>query len=109
MCPRGLESHAFGGLMVDKPTQDVFPDKPKEDTRPKIEPELLTISQFCQLGNVGPTVAYEELAAGRLKGKKIRSKTVIERAEARRWIAELPPYKRKDQKDEGGPNAESSA
>jgi len=51
----------------------------------------LTVSGFCKLYNVGRTLAYSEIKAGRLTARKIGAKrTVILRSEADRWANSLP-------------------
>ena len=50
----------------------------------------LTVEEFCRGYRVGRTTAYEEINAGRLTARKRGARTLIERAEARRWFASLP-------------------
>ena len=52
-----------------------------------------TVDGFCRKYGIGRTAFYEEVTAGRLKAKKRGTRTMIERAEARRWFANLPPLK----------------
>lgn len=48
------------------------------------------ISEFCKAFGVGRSFVYEELAAGRLKAKKIGRKNLITKADAEEWLASLP-------------------
>ena len=50
-----------------------------------------SILEFCEIAGVGRTKAYEELAAGRLKAKKVGSRTLI--TNAPEWLDSLPDYK----------------
>ena len=49
-----------------------------------------TVDSFCRKYGIGRTSFYEEVTAGRLKAKKYGTRTIIERAEAQRWFANLP-------------------
>ena len=51
-----------------------------------------TVDGFCRKYGIGRTAFYEEVTAGRLKAKKRGTRTMIERAEARRWFANLPSF-----------------
>ena len=51
-----------------------------------------TPASFCKKENIGHTKFYEEVNSGRLKAKKIGSKTVVLPEERRRWRANLPDY-----------------
>jgi len=53
-----------------------------------------TVDGFCRKYCIGRTAFYEEVTAGRLKAKKRGTRTMIERAEARQWFANLPASKR---------------
>ena len=52
----------------------------------------LTVDGFCRKYGIGRTSFYEEVTAGHLKAKKYGKRTMIERAEARRWFANLPSF-----------------
>jgi excisionase family DNA binding protein len=52
-----------------------------------------TVEEFCQRFGIGRTSFYDEVNEGRLTAKKRGSRTLIERAEARRWLASLPDFK----------------
>ena len=51
-----------------------------------------TVDSFCRKYGIGRTSFYEEVTAGHLKAKKYGKWTMIERAEARRWFANLPSF-----------------
>ena len=51
-----------------------------------------TVDGFCRKYGIGRTAFYEEVTAGRLKAKKRGTRTMIERAEARLWFANLPSF-----------------
>ena len=55
------------------------------------EPEKLALSidSCCRLCSVGRTFLYQEIAAGRLRAVKAGRRTLIEAAEARRWLSSL--------------------
>jgi excisionase family DNA binding protein len=49
----------------------------------------LTVNQFCELYKIGRTYLYAQVKTGRLQVKKAGTKTLISRAEGRRWFAAL--------------------
>jgi len=51
-----------------------------------------TVDGFCRKYGIGRTSFYEEVTAGHLKAKKYGKRTMIERAEARRWFANLSSF-----------------
>ena len=53
-----------------------------------------SIPEFCKIAGVGRTKAYEELAAGRLKAKKVGSRTLI--TNAAEWLDSLPDFEPSD-------------
>lgn len=53
-------------------------------------PELMTMGDFLARYSIGRTTAYREVAAGRLKLRKIGTATRIARADAEAWAASLP-------------------
>lgn len=57
------------------------------------EPLAYPLPAFLKLAGIGRTKAYEEIAAGRLKARKMGSRTVILAADARAWLETLPPLK----------------
>ena len=55
-------------------------------------PIALSIAEFCRTYGVGRSTAYELIAAGALEAKKAGPKTLIDRASAERWYANLPGF-----------------
>ncbi len=53
-------------------------------------PELMTVADFLARYSIGRTTAYREVAAGRLKMRKLGSATRIARADAEAWASRLP-------------------
>jgi hypothetical protein len=49
----------------------------------------LSVKDFCRWASLGRTAVYEEIARGKLKARKIGRRTIIPRAEARRWLNSL--------------------
>ena len=68
-----------------------FPDVPGGAPPSGAEPQkiALSIADFCRLCSVGRTFVYEEIAAGRLRACKAGRRTLIDAAEARRWLTSL--------------------
>ena len=52
----------------------------------KLAYSICTLSDACELGR---TFIYEEIKAGRLRTLKAGRRTLIEAAEARRWLSSL--------------------
>jgi hypothetical protein len=51
-----------------------------------------TVSEFIDKYGVGKNLVYDEIAAGRLRAKKVGSrKTIIPKESARAWLKSLPP------------------
>ena len=61
----------------------------------------LSIADFCRLCSVGRTFVYEEIAAGRLRACKAGRRTLIDAAEARRWLASLQQIRASTETDRG--------
>ncbi len=53
-------------------------------------PELMTMADFLVRFSIGRTTAYREVAAGRLKIRKLGTATRIARADAEAWANGLP-------------------
>jgi hypothetical protein len=53
-------------------------------------PQAYTIKTFCAAFGISRSLAYREIAAGRLDARKIGNRTVILRNEAERWASALP-------------------
>ena len=50
----------------------------------------MSIAQFCGRYGVGRTKTYEELKSGRLRGRKIGTRTIIVEDDAEDWLRHLP-------------------
>jgi len=50
----------------------------------------MSILEFCERYNVGRTLAYEEINAGRLRARKVGKRTIICDDEAEAWLKSLP-------------------
>lgn len=48
------------------------------------------ITEFCRRYGVGRTRAFDELKAGRLRGRKIGRRTIITEDDAETWLRNLP-------------------
>ena len=48
-----------------------------------------SILEFCAACSLGRTFVYEEIKAGRLRAIKAGRRTLIDAAEARRWLSSL--------------------
>ena len=53
-------------------------------------PELMTVGDFLARYSIGRTTLYREVAAKRLKLRKLGSATRIARADAEAWANNLP-------------------
>ncbi|BCH33020.1 hypothetical protein MesoLjLc_49500 [Mesorhizobium sp. L-8-10] len=52
-----------------------------------------SIDEFCEAYGVGRTLAYEEVAAGRLLTRKAGRRTLIRAVDAQAWLDGLPSGK----------------
>jgi hypothetical protein len=50
----------------------------------------MSVRLFCETYDIGRTKAYEEINAGRLKARKIGSRTIISTDDAESWLNALP-------------------
>jgi hypothetical protein len=50
----------------------------------------MSVETFCRWASIGRTIAYREIAEGRLQVRKLGRRTLIPVAEAERWLAALP-------------------
>lgn len=57
------------------------------------KPAVHTTKQFCEAYGIRRTKMYEEINSGRLKAKKLGSKTLILASAAEAWYAALPDWK----------------
>lgn len=53
-----------------------------------------SVDAFCAWAGIGRTAAYSEIKDGRLSVRKFGKRTIIPKAEARRWFEALPISKR---------------
>ncbi len=49
-----------------------------------------SIEQFCEWAGIGRSLAYKEIATGRLRTKKVGRRTLITLDDARSWLNDLP-------------------
>jgi excisionase family DNA binding protein len=49
-----------------------------------------SVNEFCERYPAGRSTAYEEIAAGRLRARKIGRKTIITQDDAEEWLRNLP-------------------
>ena len=54
------------------------------------EQQLLTVRDVCALYSIGRTTLYREVAAGRLRLRKMGTATRIAREDVEAWVASLP-------------------
>ncbi|HRQ60058.1 MAG TPA: helix-turn-helix domain-containing protein [Alphaproteobacteria bacterium] len=54
--------------------------------------ELLTITEFCSIANIGRTNAYRLINSGAIKAVKIGKKTLIPLEALEEWISSLTAY-----------------
>ena len=50
----------------------------------------MTIKAFCNAFGIGRSLAYREIAAGRLPARKVGKRTVILVQDAEKWAMDLP-------------------
>lgn len=50
------------------------------------------ILEFCKVAGVGKTTVYQEMAAGRLKAKKVGARTLITAESGQAWLDNLPDF-----------------
>jgi excisionase family DNA binding protein len=63
-------------------------DRMKPDT--PIEPEVLSVEDFCAFADVGKTMVYKLIAAGTLKTRRLGRRRLILLADAREFLQSLP-------------------
>jgi hypothetical protein len=72
----------------------MYPEQAKtiaSGTSPGVElPAAMDMNRFCRWASVGRTKAYDEIKAGRLRVRKIGSKTVVLLSDAEQWLQALP-------------------
>ena len=57
---------------------------------PLPSPEVFSIPEFCAWARVSRTTAFKEVAAGRLKARRIGRKSLVTLDAARAWVNSLP-------------------
>jgi hypothetical protein len=57
-------------------------------------PRAYSIKSFCAAYGVGHTKTYKEIAAGRLKARKVGNRTLILAKDAEAWERALPSAKK---------------
>lgn len=62
-----------------------------ENTIDKHRKRILNVDAFCDLYSVGRTLAYNEIASGRLKSFTIGRKRLITAEDAEKWLASYAP------------------
>jgi hypothetical protein len=50
----------------------------------------MSIDDFCERYGPGRTKTFEEIKSGRLRAKKIGSRTIIAEDDAEEWLRQLP-------------------
>jgi excisionase family DNA binding protein len=50
-----------------------------------------SVNSFCEKFDIGRTKFYEELNAGRIRARKVGTKTLIPADAAVAWLSSLPP------------------
>ena len=55
--------------------------------------ESHTVAEFCELEKIGKTKFYQEANSGRLRVKKIGSKSIVLAEDRRTWRKSLPDYR----------------
>ena len=62
----------------------------KGDDTARASKRAFSVHEFSKLYGVGRTTTYEELKAGRLRGRKIGKRTIITKNDAEDWLRRLP-------------------
>jgi predicted DNA-binding transcriptional regulator AlpA len=57
---------------------------------------VITIAEFLHRYSIGRTRFYEEVAAGRLRLRKLGKKSLVSLDDAEKWLASLPTVKARD-------------
>ena len=79
----------MGLLRVPRHSPGAPPAVPGRDFEMET-PELMTMGDFLARYSIGRTTAYREVAAGRLKIRKLGNATRIARTDAEAWASSLP-------------------
>ncbi len=62
-------------------------------TEQRLETLGYSVHERAKLASVGRSTIYEELASGRLRGRKLGRRTIITGVDLREWLAALPAVK----------------
>jgi hypothetical protein len=52
----------------------------------------MSVKDFCRWAGIGRTMAYEQIAMGRLPVRKVGRRSIILIEDAQRWLAALPTH-----------------
>jgi len=58
----------------------------------------LSVDEFCGWASIGRSKFYQEVAAGRIRLRKIGRKSVVTMPDALAWLSELPELKLANQR-----------
>ncbi len=53
-------------------------------------PGAMSVKDFCRWAAIGRTMAYEQIAMGRIPVRKVGRRTIILIADAQHWLESLP-------------------
>jgi len=53
-------------------------------------PRAFNVGEFCRRYGIGRTTAYAEIAAGRLRRRKVGKRSLIAEDDAEAWLNSLP-------------------
>jgi hypothetical protein len=76
-------------MAPDLTSNSVASSRPPADL-PATSGGAMTVSEFCKWASVGRTKLYAEVKAGRIKLRKIGSKSVVIRSDGEEWLRSLP-------------------
>lgn len=65
---------------------------------PDTDAGFLTVDEFCEKFRIGVSSFYEELNGKRIEARKVRGRTLIEKAEAARWAKACPKWTPKSER-----------
>ena len=57
-----------------------------------------SVDEFCGWASIGRSKFYQEVAAGRIRLRKIGRKSVVTMPDALAWLSELPDFKLANQR-----------
>ena len=62
----------------------------EREERRRARQRAMSVARFSEDYGIGRTKAYEELNSGRLRGRKIGTRTLISEDDAEAWLQRLP-------------------